>query len=287
MNLGSSVRYSDGWHSVRVVGRSIAAAAVGGLLAASSASAVTAPRTVALHVTVNGSGTVRVPGNPAFTCSASFPGSSHCRHTFQVRKGRRIVLKESPASGWKLWSWTGACHGSAASCSLRVKARRFGFVTASFVPPGDRLNPYPLGMPVPLSDPANTGWRMTVNSLTPNANAQVEAANGNVPPPPGHQYAVVNLSLTLLNGGPIELKDFTMGRLLTEAHNHDYLTAECTAPSPDLTKANSISSGQTVTGNLCFVIFTTDARKLELSANDEVTTAYGVAAETRWFALHK
>lgn len=270
----------------RLVGSWVAAAALVGLLAASTASAVTALRTVELHVTVNGSGTVRVPGKPVFTCRASFPASSHCRHTFHVRKGRRIVLKESPASGWKLWRWTGACHGSAASCSLRVKARRFGFVTASFVPPGDRLNPYALGTPVPLSDPANIGWRMTVNSATLNANAQVEAVNGKVPPPAGRQYALVNLTLTLLNGGPTQLEDFTMGALMAEAHNHAYTTGDCTPPSPDIS-AGTINSGQTETGNLCFVILTTDASKLMLSANDEVTTAYGVAAETRSFVLHK
>ena len=268
----------------RLVGLLVTAGAVVGVLVASTASAVTAPRTVPLHVTVNGSGTVRVPGHPAFTCHASFPTSSHCRRTFYVRKGRQIVVRESPASGWKLWRWTGACHGSAASCSLRVNARRFGFVTASFVPPGDRLNPYSLGTPVPLHDPADTAWRMTVNSAILNANAQVEAVNGNVPPPAGRQYAIVNFSLTLLNGGPIQLKDFTMGRLLAYAHNHDYLTGECTSPSPDIS-AETVNSGQTATGNLCFVIFTTDASKLLLSANDEVTTAYGVTAETRYFAL--
>ena len=270
----------------RLVGLLVTAGAVVAVVVAATASAVTKPRIVALHITVNGLGTVRVPGNPAFTCHASFPTSSHCRRTFYVRKGRRIVVRESPASGWKLWKWSGlACHGSAATCALRVKARRFGFVTASFVPPGDRLNPYSLGTPVPLDDPAGTGWRMTVNSATLNANAQVEAVNGNVPPPAGQQYAVVNLSLTLLNGGPIQLKDFTMGRLLTYAHNHDYLTGECTSPSPDIS-AETVNSGQTATGNLCFVIFTTDASKLLLSANDEVTTAYGVTAETHYFALH-
>lgn len=269
----------------RLVGLLVTAGAVVAVLVASSASALTKPRTVALHVTVNGSGTVRVPGNPAFTCHASFPTSSHCRHTFSVRKGRRIVLRESPASGWTLWRWSGACRGSAASCSLRVRARRFGFVTASFVPPGDRLNPYSLGTPVTLDDPAGTGWRMTVNSATLNANAQVEAVNGNVPPPAGQQYAVVNLSLTLLNGGPIQLKDFTMGRLLTYAHKHDYLTGECPSPPPDIS-AGTVNSGQTATGNLCFLIFTTDASKLLLSANDEVTTAYGVTAETHYFKLH-
>src|SRR5947207_2360511 len=180
----------------RLVGLLVTAGVVG-VLAASSASAVTAPRTVALHVTVNGSGTVRVPGHPAFTCHASFPTSSHCRHTFRVRRGRRIVVKESPASGWKLWRWTGACHGSAASCSLRVKARRFGFVTASFVPPGDRLNPYPLGTAAPLTG----GWQLKVNSAVLNADAEVEAVTDqygnpvNSPPPAGAQYTLVNVSM--------------------------------------------------------------------------------------------
>src|SRR5262249_44029031 len=117
----------------RLVGLLVNAAGVVGVLVASSAAAVTPPRTVALHFTVNGSGTVRVPGHPAFTCHAG-PTRAHCRRTFQVRKGLRIVLRESPASGWKLWKWSGlACRGSAASCSLRVKARRFGSVTASFL----------------------------------------------------------------------------------------------------------------------------------------------------------
>lgn len=37
---------------------------------------------------------------------------------------------------------------------------------------------------------------------------------------------------------------------------------------------------------LCFVIFTSEASKLMLSADDEVTTAYGVTDETGYFALH-
>src|SRR4029078_9090217 len=120
----------------RLVGLLVTATGVVGVLGASSASAVTAPRTVALHLTVNGSGTLRIPGHPAFVCHAHFPTSAHCRRNFYVRNARRIVVRDSPASGWKLWRWDGACHGSAASCSLRVKARRFGFVTASFLSPG-------------------------------------------------------------------------------------------------------------------------------------------------------
>ena len=241
---------------------------------------MTAQRTVALHVTVNGSGTVRVPGNPAFTCHASFPTSSHCRHTFQVRKGRRIVLKESPASGWKLWRWTGACRGSTASCSLRVKARRFGFVTASFVPPGDRLNPYPLATAATLTQ----GWEMKVNSATLNADAEVEAVNDpypvNPPPPAGAQYTLVNVSMTYVGGGSSSLPGYLQSGVWTAgAGNAGYNVYGCQPPPLDLNSDfTPVSSGQTVTGNLCFEIASNDAATLLLGA-------YGTTGQAVWFAL--
>lgn len=267
---------------VRLVGSWLVAAALVGLLAASSASAVTAPRTVALHVTVNGSGTVRVPGHPAFTCHASFPTSSHCRHTFQVRKGRRIVVRASPASGWKLWRWTGACHGSAASCSLRVKARRFGFVTASFVPPGDRLNPYPLGTTATLQD----GWQLKVNSALINADTEVEAvidpysgSPANPPPPAGAQYTLVNVSMTYQEGGSYSLPVYLLGVQAEGAGNAGYNVDACQPPPLDLdSDFTPVFSGQTVTGNLCFEITSNDAASLLLQGR-------GTAGLPAWFAL--
>jgi hypothetical protein len=273
--------------SPHLVATGVAAAAVVGLLVASSASAVTAPRTVALHVTVNGSGTVRVPGNPAFTCHASFPTSSHCRATFYVRKGRRIVIREAPASGWKLWRWTGACHGSAANCSLRVKARRFGFVTASFVPPGDRLNPYSLATTATLDEyPGN--WRLKVNSATINADSEVEAvpdpygggpANG--PPPAGAQYTLVNVSATYVGGGSDSLSGF-LSNVQAEGAGNAVYRRSCIPPSPDLSDApDQVFSGTTVTGNLCFTIASNDAATLMLRVDTLVSNAF----VTIWFKL--
>jgi hypothetical protein len=74
----------------------IAALVLVGLLAASLASAATA-RPVALKLTVIGSGTVRVTGSHPFTCTAAW-----CKHTFQVARGKRITVKASPQTGWKL-----------------------------------------------------------------------------------------------------------------------------------------------------------------------------------------
>jgi len=189
------------------------------------------------------------------------------------------VIRESPASGWKLLNWTGACHGTAASCSLRVKARRFGFVTASFLPPGDRLNPYPLGTAVQLGQ----GWKVKVNSAIINADAQVEAVNGNVPPPAGAQYSLVNLSLTYTSGGSGDLGFFAQSYLATEgAGNAGYAADwQCSTPAPDLGVVGQVFSGQTETGNLCFLIASNDARTLLLNGPPTADEAQVPI----WFAL--
>jgi hypothetical protein len=246
------------------------------LLVASSASAAKQPPVVALHVTVNGSGTVWVPGHPPFTCYASFPTSSHCRRTFYARKGRRFVIKESPASGWKLWRWTGACHGSAASCSLRVNAKQFGFVTASFVPPGDRLNPYRLGTTATLTD----GWQLKVNSVILNADSQVEAVDSQSPPPAGAQYTLVNVSMTYAGSDTSVPALPLSGVLAVGAGNAGYdVDGLCIPPPLDLgSDFTQVSSGQSVTGNLCFEIASHDAATLML-------TAHGTTGLAVWFRL--
>jgi hypothetical protein len=270
----------------RLAGLLVTAVGVVGVLVVSSASAVNAPRTVALHLTVNGSGTLRIPGHPAFVCHAHFPTSAHCRHTFYVRKGRRFVVKEWPASGWKLWKWSGlACHGTAAACTLRVKARRFGFVTASFLPPGDRSNPYPLGTTGTLED----GWQLKVNSALINADTEVEAVtdqNGdpvNPVPPPGAQYTLVNVSMTYQGDyqgdASYSLPVFLSGAQAEGAGNVGYNVDGCRPPPLDLdSDFTPVSSGQTVTGNLCFEIFSNDAASLFLQSRR-------VDGLPGWFAL--
>lgn len=116
------------WRGVRLVGWCAASAALVALLVALSASAATRLRTVALKVTVAGSGTLRVTGSRSFTCSAA-----SCMHTFRLRKGRRIALHALAAAGWNLTRWRGACHGSAATCFLRLETRRNVAVTFSSV----------------------------------------------------------------------------------------------------------------------------------------------------------
>jgi hypothetical protein len=239
---------------------SIAVAVPVVLLGAPSVAALNRHRTIALRLSVTGVGTVRVSGSKSFTCRAAF-----CRHTFRVRLGQRLTLGASPASGWKLATWAGACNGTAASCALRL--RETARVSVTFVPPGDRLNPYPLGTSVKLDG----GWRLTVNSAIIDANPQVEAVTDqhghplNPPPPAGAQYALVNVSLTFVAGGSSGVSAYVDYWLGAEGARKAQYQLACTPPPLDLSAVlDPVDSGQTVTGNLCFEIASGDASTLKL-----------------------
>jgi Divergent InlB B-repeat domain len=76
-------------------------------------SALFAPATFRLTVVVTGRGAVRSTGAGIACrprCSASFPSYSPLR------------LTASPAKGWKLRSWTGACRGSKKACTVPMSA---------------------------------------------------------------------------------------------------------------------------------------------------------------------
>lgn len=259
-------------------------AALIGLVAAGGASAGSRQGTVPLKVRVTGLGTLRVTGGASFTCR-QYP----CVHTFHVPKGRRIVLRASAAEGWKLTKWSGACAGSRARCSLRLTGWRIAAVT--FVPPGNRLNPYPLGTAVTLSG----GWRVKINSAKIDATAEVEAVvdpstgdHSNPAPDAGDQYALVNLSLTYVGpasfpGNDVDSWLYGLSQLgaagdVSGLYPPDF----CEPPQPDADSGGQFSVGQTVRGNLCYEIGSGDASTLLLlgTANSPSSPGYLV-----WFAL--
>jgi hypothetical protein len=117
-------------------------------------------------------------------------------------------------------------QGTAQTCFLgRLEARRS--VKVRFVPPGSRLNPYPLGTAVALYD----GWRFKVNSATINADSEVEAFNdGSFPPPAGAQYTLVNVTATYLGGGSSNLSSWLQVEEPIEAEgagNAEYGLHDC------------------------------------------------------------
>jgi hypothetical protein len=258
-------------------------AAIAGLLVASGTSAAATSGKVPLTVKVVGSGTVRAVGQ-SFTCSAK-----SCRHTFLVPRLRRTVVTASPKRGWKLATWAPPCKRASKACSVRLKTRRSLAVT--FVPPGNRLNPYPLRKRVTVADVEGGSWRLKVNSAIINADSEVEAVidpntgkPANAPPPPGAHYTLVNLSLTHVEGGSSLVGDFffDQGQIATEgSHDIAYNPDSCVPPPVDLGAVGTIFPGQTETGNLCFAIASNDSITLKLRG----IASAGDALQTVWFAL--
>lgn len=252
-----------------------------GLVATAGASAQTRPGTVALKVRVTGLGTVSVTGGASFRCR-EYP----CVHTFHVRPGHRVVVTATAKKGWKLTKWAGACKGSPSRCSYRATGWRTVLVT--FVPPGNWLNPYPLGTPVTLEG----GWRVKVNAAKLDATAEVEAVvdpysgdHPNPAPRAGYQYALVNLSMKSVEPMSLDVPDF-LSRLsqLGAAGKVGglYPADTCQPPEPDLGWAGQVTEGQTLRGNLCYLIPSADASTLRL---DGVLTSQRYGEPFVWFAL--
>jgi hypothetical protein len=254
------------------------------LIVASGASAAKARPLVAVKVTVHGNGTVFLAvANAGFGCHH---GTSTCTHTFHVARGRRAELLGVPAVAWKLARWGGACRGTSPRCSLgSVTSSRSA--TVMFAGPGTRLNPYPLRTAVGIAP----GWKLTVNSAilnAKNANTLVESVKTNPPPPPGAQYALINLTMTNLDiagGWASNLGNFLRQQMGAEGvGNARYNADTCKPPLPDLALVGQINAGQSETGNLCYLIESSDARTLVLSG--WVGMGGSVGEHQIWIALH-
>jgi hypothetical protein len=77
------------------------------------------PAMVMLHVTVNGKGTVTLDGNHLTMCVA-IGDSADCM--WNVTTAAAHVLDEAPQVGRSFATWSGACSGSATTCTLQLTA---------------------------------------------------------------------------------------------------------------------------------------------------------------------
>lgn len=246
-------------------------------MAASIASAA-APQTLPLTVTIKGTGNVTVTGHPRLFCKTT------CTKTLQIPAGAKVTLTPHPTTLWKLAPWTPPCAAAVPACKLTVT--RAATVAVTFLAPGTQANPIQVGHAWPVRD----GWRMKVGSVTANANAQVLAAANNASfaqVPPGAQDFMVSISATYTGGGSGDLSTGLVGLVETVgAHNaiYDTNTTPCPGsawPSPSLQNTEQqVFSGQSVTGNVCYLIAANDAASLVMfvysGANDQ---------NRIWFAL--
>jgi hypothetical protein len=265
-----SVSLTRGLRAVVPVGVLLAVLAVPGAPAAQS-------RSLALTVAITGKGTVRLSTGRQVACAAS------CKRTVLVRAGSRLTLTTQPGTGWKLGTWAGACRGTSSTCKVRMtRAARVG---VTFIAPGTQRNPIPLGQAATV----RKIWSMKVMSVTPNANTQVLAANNNAQyaqVPPGAQDFMVSLSVTYNGGGSADIGIGLIGLVETVGSHgaiYDTNTTPCPGswPEPSFKYVEQrLFSGQSATGNICYLIAANDADSL-------VMFVYNDANDTQklWYAL--
>lgn len=153
--------------------------------------------------------------------------------------------------------------------------RRFG-MTVAFLPKGvlapaagsipgtTRENPIPRGTAADLSD----GWRLSVVSVTPNANDIVLRQNPfNPPPQPGHQFYIARVTVTRTGSTSAAFSgDIRLRAVGAAAVTYTTFDNRC-GVYPDRLPGVEVFTGGTITGNVCWQIRASDADSLVLYDN--------------------
>lgn len=120
---------------------------------------------------------------------------------------------------------------------------------------GTRKNPYPLGSTITKGD-----WRVTVNSVTLNANDAVAAKNQfNDAPPAGSQYLLANVTVTYAGTDP-QGKTPSISISYVTADGKTLNSYDSATVVPDaLDTLSPLYEGASTTGNLAFTVPTASA----------------------------
>ena len=126
---------------------------------------------------------------------------------------------------------------------------------------GTRTNPIPLGKEVALGD----GWRMKVDSATPDATAQVlDASPFNDPPAAGRQFFMVHVTVTYTGQGSDSFEgSFRLRAVGAAALGYSGFENSC-GDIPGELSENEAFTGGTISGNACWEIRSSDIASLVL-----------------------
>jgi hypothetical protein len=164
------------------------------VVAAATAGAPT--RTVPLKIAISGAGAVNLSNGVSIKCT------TECHRSLRITRGSRVTLVAKPGKLGKLGPWQGACKGTAHRCSFRITRKER--VSATFVPPGAKTNPVPIGTRWSIGD----GWNLEVVGTTPNAFGKVvEVPFGMLETPSaGSQFFMFEIVLTYAGAGSAMLE---------------------------------------------------------------------------------
>jgi hypothetical protein len=258
-----------------------------------------APTVVALTVTVKGTGSIILNSGAKVRCGTGAPNT--CTKEFDVKKGTTVSLTPVGVDGSKFTKWAGDCTGTR-TCVITVKRPRRA--VATFADPGTAPNPIRLGSEGWVDDDQN--WSLRVDSVTPDATAQVLAVGHNSPPRPGAQDFLIVVSATSHNTD-LDLSALIVnlyaktGNSFSTYGTYGIKDASCgNLPPPHLWDQATlegdparwvVADGQTVTGTICFQIDSDDAKSLRLFTEspfqypDGLDTPAVPDAHAHWFAL--
>jgi hypothetical protein len=246
------------------------------LLAGAFASVATATTYEPLSLAIQGSGVVHLSNGYEIGCTGSCGGSA------TLALPPNVTMTATPAHGWTLAGWHGACHGTSARCTLPVTGPwhvGVTFALATRAKLGTSNDPVPLGKPFAIGG----GWRLKVVSAIPNDTRALLPRDATLAPPAGAQDFLVLVEATYTAGGSGNPYSLLTDLEAEGAHSTLYTNGNngCgSLPSPALGSSDSVFSGQTVSGNICWQIASNDAASLKLDAVPEP------GAQGIWFALH-
>ncbi len=244
-----------------------------------AASVATARTYEPLSIAIQGSGVVHLSNGYEIGCTARSCGGSA---TFSLPPN--VTMTATPAHGWKLVGWNGACNGTAPVCTLSGRGPWHASVT--FALPtraklGTRSDPVPLGKPFAIG----AGWQLTVVSAIPD-DTQTPLAGNNTAPPAGAQDFLASVKATYTGGGSASVGDVNLDAIGVDNYTYDAAAYSCgiILPSPALERSQPLFSGQSVTGNVCWQVASNDAASLKLDAHTSRVVGSGFTQST-WFAL--
>jgi hypothetical protein len=117
----------------------------------------------------------------------------------------------------------------------------------------------PVGSPATLGD----GWRIAVTRVVPNATGLVLAENRfNEPPAPGREFFLVRISATYTGSGSDVLSSYRFRVLGASGVSRASRYKNSCGVTPNVLTYKQVSSGETISGNLCWQVPVFDARTL-------------------------
>jgi hypothetical protein len=144
---------------------------------------------------------------------------------------------------------------------------------------GSQANPVPIGVAAALFD----GWELTVLSVTPNADAQVLAADGfNDPPEPGKQYFIATVKVTRTGAGAERFFASVRFRALGPSGVllASYSASNACGVVPDEVPFGPVATGASIGGNVCW-----EAPSAEVGALVMFDDYASDKTKRVWFAL--